>query len=83
MATKPPVQPIDFDPGAVQFVRKDPSSAAGDCASFSRVPGGWIVNGTPVGESTEAVLEHRGPGERATFIPDRLLKAMQEEGLIG
>jgi hypothetical protein len=74
MATKPPVQPIDFDPGDVQFVRKDPSSAAGDSASFSRVPGG---------ESTEAVLEHRGPGERATFIPDRLLKAMQEEGLIG
>ncbi len=67
----------------MQFVRKDPASAAGDCASFSRVPGGWIVNGTPVGEATEAVVKQRGPGERAVFIPEGLLMAMQEEGLIG
>jgi hypothetical protein len=83
MATKPPVQPIDFDPADVRFVRKDPSSAGGDCQSFHRVPGGWIVNGIPVSEATEAALQHRGPGERAVFINDDLLNTMRDEGLIG
>jgi hypothetical protein len=83
MATKPPVQPIDFAPEDLEFVRKDPNSVTGDCPSFHRVPGGWVVNGTPVGPATEAALEHHGAGERAVFIPKRLLDAMVEEGLTG
>jgi hypothetical protein len=74
-ATKPPVQPRDFDPSDVQFFLKDPNSAGGECHSVHRVRGGWIFNGDPVSERTEGALQHRGVGELATFVNDETIAA--------
>lgn len=46
-----PAQVRDFAPDQIEFVVKDPNSAAGECKSFHRVSGGapgWIVNGDPL-----------------------------------
>jgi hypothetical protein len=69
----------DFALDQIEFVVKDPNSAAGECKSFHRVSGGtpgWIVNGNPLSSRVEGALRHRGPGEVATFIDDETLDAL-------
>jgi hypothetical protein len=74
-----PAQVRDFAPDQIEFVVKDPNSAAGECKSFHRVSGGtpgWIVNGDPLSPRAEDALQHRGPGEVAAFIDDETLDAL-------
>ena len=47
---------MEFSADKITFMWKDANSNTGDCPGISKVPGGYLVQGVPVGPATHEAL---------------------------
>ena len=74
---------MEFDPRDITFLFKDPNSNTGECHGVSKVPGGYLIQGDPVGPGTHAALRAKsqlGAGEAAVFVNDATVAKLIAEG---
>jgi hypothetical protein len=68
---------MQFD--RIEFLWKTDTSGGGNCPSLSKVEGGYIVNGIPVGEETRTRIPHAAAeGEAAVFVPFDVLDRLRD-----
>lgn len=62
----------------IEFMWKDDQSRTGGCASLSKAPGGYVVNGRPVSGADAEQIPERSAGEVAVFVPANVLDRLRE-----
>jgi hypothetical protein len=74
---------MEFSADKITFMWKDANSNTGDCPGISKVPGGYLVQGVPVGPATHEALRAKAhlaaDGEAAVFVPDNVIDRLKAE----
>ena len=61
----------------IEFMWKDSDSVVEGCPALYRVPGGYVVQGVTLDDSTMAQLRQLAGNESAVFVPENVIERIK------